>query len=155
MRGQADAAELAFFAFPAADLTLRGESSPKSRLELQIFGNRAGIASLANALFWLHANGFRREFLSVSELPYLRILDKSSLIIHVTTEDDTGVFGQCRVLDEKAGFEWLLPEDELLRVAVAIHRLASIEGHEYELFDTIPGSGPRWDAAIHIRILEG
>ena len=38
---------------------------------VRISGNRAGLLALSNVLLWLTANAWRREFLSLAELPFV------------------------------------------------------------------------------------
>ncbi len=147
-----DADDLAFFALPGAVLTLRRDVGADRRLELQLLGNRAGVASLANALLWLHANrGHQQEF-SLSELPYLQVLDGSTLLLRVVDEADPG-FGRCSYGGHDYELDWLLSAEQLLLVALGVHKTAALEAHEYELFDAAPDASAPWDAAVRVRVV--
>ena len=147
-----DPGDLGFFALPGAVLTLRRDVGADRRLELQLLGNRAGVASLANALLWLHANRAAVTELSLTQLPYLQTLDGSTLLLHVVEEADAG-YGRCVYGGHGYEFEWSLSEAQLLSVALGVHRTAALEGHEYELFDAAPDAGAPWDAAVRVRVV--
>jgi hypothetical protein len=123
-------------------LTYPGHTSRESTLhepgqyrEIRLFGNRQGILSLANILLWLLARGFERELLSVTRLPFVRVTGAVSLTVRLTDQDGTPQqTGKVRALDKGSQFEWVLPEDDLRRVALALHSLACFYEHEYDLF---------------------
>jgi hypothetical protein len=56
-----DEAEYQLFTAPDASVLVRLQPMKYSRPELQLFGNRAGLLSLANIFLWLVANAWRRE----------------------------------------------------------------------------------------------
>jgi hypothetical protein len=147
-----DAEAIGFFVFPGARLnaTLLREAGTRQP-EIQILGNREGLASLANVFLWLHANAFRREVLSLAKLPFATMSGKLALALRVTDAKSYGTFGRCRSLGVGEAFEWSLSEDDLLRLAVQVHHLVSLEGHEYELFGPLPGE-EGWDGLVHLRI---
>jgi hypothetical protein len=72
-RWSSDEAEYQFLTAPAAMVHVRLAADAQDGPELQVFGNRAGLLSLANVLLWLLANTWRREFLSLGELPFVRV----------------------------------------------------------------------------------
>ena len=76
-----------FFTVPGASVQLRLASSSQGRPELQVFGNRAGLLSLANVLLWFLANASRREFLSLGDLPFVHEEGSLSVCIRMTMED--------------------------------------------------------------------
>ena len=67
-----DAAEYRFLTAPGACVQCRLVGEQGGR-ELQVFGNRAGLLSLANVLLWFVANAWRREFLSFRELEFMQL----------------------------------------------------------------------------------
>ena len=71
MNSNADNEELMFLASPGAELSISLFESDGAPSEIRVFGNRAGMLSLANILLWLHANSYRREFLSLTSLPFV------------------------------------------------------------------------------------
>src|SRR5437016_4667822 len=62
----------------------------KKHEELQVLGNRAGILSLANVLLWFRSNAWRREFLSLNELPFVHSEGSLSICFRLTAEDASG-----------------------------------------------------------------
>ena len=99
--------------------------------ELQILANRAGLLSLANVLLWLHANSWRREFLSLGELSYVKL--DGSTVVHIRIdEDDESHHGRLGRLDRGQLLEWSIAETGLLQVALWMHNLASKPEHEYD-----------------------
>jgi hypothetical protein len=67
----ADETEYALLVLPEALVTVSRRAS-ECALGLRLFGNRVGMASLSNILLWLKANAYRREFLSLTELSFIR-----------------------------------------------------------------------------------
>jgi hypothetical protein len=115
----------------ALDVTLGAES--RGLPELQILGNRAGLLSLANILLWLYANKWRRELLSLAELPFIQLPGSVSLCVRVVGDrSGTGWHGLISRIDHGVQFEWVMSEEELQRVALLMHALASRPGHEYD-----------------------
>ena len=51
--------------------------------ELQLFGNRAGLLSLANILLWFVANAWRRELLSLGEQGFVQLTPPLSVGIRL------------------------------------------------------------------------
>src|SRR4051794_32165895 len=117
----ADDAEYRFLALPGASVEARLEPAVP---ELQLFGNRAGVLSLANVLLWLVTNAWRRELLSLAELPFVRVEPPLAVCLRVTAEEATGRDGLLSRNDRGQQPEWELAEDDLERVALQIHRLA-------------------------------
>lgn len=129
-----------FLTMPDAAVHVRLSREPR---ELQIFGNRAGLLSLANTLLWLRANAFRREFLSLGELPFVRLELPLSVYLWVACEEPTGRDGKVAMVDQDTQFEWAITEDDLQRVALLIHCLACKPEHEYDLLDVEDSSSCR------------
>ena len=122
-----------FLTTPGADLCVAlGTDSLLGTPELQLFGNRAGLLSLANTLLWFHANAWRREFLSLAELPFVRSQGGPSVCLRINDEEPTGHDGLIRRIDRSEQFEWVFAEDDLRRIALTIHSLACRPGHEYD-----------------------
>jgi hypothetical protein len=111
------------------------------------------MLSLANVLLWLHARGSECEFLSVTQLPFVRAVGPVSLSVRMTDDDPTEQrCGTIRALDGHSQYEWVLPEDDLRDVALTIHRLACFWEHEYDLF---PYSDDHvHDARVHARLVD-
>ena len=107
-------------------------SLPQGQPELQIFGNRAGLLCLTNVLLWFVANAFRREFLSLGDLPFVQEEGSVSVCIRLTTEDRKGDHGVLFRTDKDAQLEWVISEHDLQEVALLMHRLISVPEHEYD-----------------------
>lgn len=118
--------------------------------ELQVFGNRAGLLSLANALLWLVANAWRREFLSLAELPFVWVETPLAVCVRLTDREATGRDGLLLRTDQGQQFEWAISEEDLQRVAVDIHRLVSRPEHEYDRLRMVDGS----TADVHVRMTD-
>src|SRR5262245_24963052 len=103
-------ADYLFLTAAGADLTVRLNADAAARPELQMFGNRAGLLSLANILLWLVAKAWRREFLSLAELPFCRIEGGISVCLRMTDDDETGYDGFLSRTDCGEQFEWAIPE---------------------------------------------
>jgi hypothetical protein len=127
-----DQADYRFLTSSGATLVLRLVRSRKEYEELQILGNRAGLLSLANILMWFRSNAWRREFLSLNELPFVHSEGSLSICFRLTAEDPTGNDGLLSRNDRSEQFEWKISEDDLLRLALSVHRLASMPEHEYD-----------------------
>jgi hypothetical protein len=100
--------------------------------ELPLFGNRAGLLSLANVLLWFVANSWRREFLTLTDLPFVRAQGLRSLYLRLSHEEGTGRDGFRARTDCGQQFEWTIPEEDLRRMALSVHRLASKPSHQYD-----------------------
>ena len=129
---RSDEAELGFFAFPGASLTVSLVTAPNGARVLQLHGNRAALASLANALLWLHANGWRREFLSVTSLQWVTAHGAASLMLHLVDAGHDDDWGSLLLADKACQYEWLLSDESLRRVALDVHHIASNPAHEYD-----------------------
>ena len=140
MPPHSDKAEYRFLTVPGASLHLRLVPRTPGPLELQVFGNRAGVLSLANVLLWLAANAWRREFLSLAELPFAEVEPPAFVGLRVTAEEGTGRDGSLTLSDRGEQLEWVFAEDDLRRVALLIHRLASCPAHQYDRLQLADGS---------------
>jgi len=139
-----------FFTVPGASVQLRLASSSQGRPELQVFGNRAGLLSLANVLLWFLANASRREFLSLGDLPFVHEEGSLSVCIRMTTEDRKGEHGALCRKDKRQQLEWAISEDDLQEVALLMHRLTSVAEHEYDRLKMSVDS----EAEIHLRMTD-
>jgi hypothetical protein len=142
-----DDAEYRFLAMPGASVHVRLEPAVP---ELQLFGNRASLLSLANVLLWLVANAWRRELLSLAELPFARVEAPLAVCLRLTDEEGTGRDGLLSRKDRGEQLEWAIPEDDLERVALQIHRLACCPDHEYDRLRLAEGSV----AGVHVRMTD-
>jgi len=115
-----------------------------------MFGNRAGLLSLANVMLWLHANAWRRELLTLAEPPFVQLDAPVSVCLRLTNTEGTGRDGSLRRTDRGRQFEWSLPEDDLQRVALLVHRLASKPEHEYDRLSVSEDSA----AGIQFRVTD-
>jgi hypothetical protein len=142
-----DAAEYRFLTAPGSCVECRLVSMPDKEAELQLFGNRAGLLSLANVFLWFLANAWRREFLSLQELGFVRLDARLSVCMRLT--DDKPDDGHGTILHRDRGqlLEWSITEAGLQQVALWIHRIVSAPGHEYVRLDMAPGS----ECGVHIR----
>jgi hypothetical protein len=144
-----DCAEYGFFAWPNAAVECRLALTPNGQ-QLQIFGNRLGLLSLANVFLWFLANAYRREFLALAELPFVRLEGDLSVCMRLTVDETRGSGGTVCRLDRGASLEWILSEDDLRSVALLLHRLVSKPGHQYDLLEMRPDSA----CEIHIRMTD-
>lgn len=142
-----DEAEYALFVLPHAVVAVSLVSSEQA-LNIRLEGNRVGIASLATILLWLRANAFRREFLSLTALPFVQSESDLVLIVRISPDEGGCNFGQVRCLDGAAEFEWELTEDDLQRLALRLHCLASVPEREYEVLEVSPSG----EVQIEIRL---
>jgi hypothetical protein len=136
---RSDADEYRFFTHSGAEIICRlaGESR---EMELQVFGNRSGLLSLADVLLWFIANSWRRELLSLEELEFVKLEGSLSLCLRLTVEAAAGIHGTIRRQDRRESLEWTCSEDELQRVAILIHRLVAMPCHEYDRLMLADGS---------------
>jgi hypothetical protein len=148
MATRGDEPEIELLVLPGAELVVSLGGSERGLPILHIIGNRQGMLSLANVLLWLLANGFRREFLSVSALPFVRWVGPIALSIRVTDEQDTGDYGLLHRLDRGSQYEWELPEDDLRRLGLAVHHLGCVPEHGYDLFP----NDQRGDAWVRLEL---
>jgi hypothetical protein len=126
-----DEADYQFMTSPGAKVEMRLADATDGP-ELQLFGNRAGLLSLANILLWFTAHAYWREFLPLTELPFVRTEGILSVSLHMTAEEPTNRDGSLVRSDSGEQIQWTISEDDLLRVALSVHRLASMPGHEYD-----------------------
>jgi hypothetical protein len=145
-----DDADYRFLTAAGATVWVRLGADKHGRHELQIFGNRAGLLSLANVLLWLVANSWRREFLTLAELPFVRIELPLAVNVRMTATEPTGRDGLVCRTDRGEQFEWTISEDDLLRVALVVNRLVSDPGHEFDRLLLGEGSA----AEIHVRMTD-
>jgi hypothetical protein len=144
------AAEYHLFTLPGAKLTASLRHEAGKLPEVCVFGNRAGVASLANLFFWLLGNSYQSEVLPVTSLPFVEVKDRVSLAIRLIDGDANGNFGSVRSLDKASQFEWELTEDDLRSLALAVHRLVCQPEHEYDIFP----AGEDTEANVHIRLTD-
>jgi hypothetical protein len=147
-RGDEDERESKLLRAPGAKLTVTLGAPTRGRPLIHILGNRPGVLSLANVLLWLHANAYRREFLSVSALPFVGPVGSLALSIRVTDGDESRWYGRVRRLDNSGQFEWELSEDELLGLGLAVHRLACKPEHGYDEYPV----GDEGDALVRLEL---
>jgi hypothetical protein len=145
-----DEADYRFLTAPGAAVSVRLAADEQGQPELQLFGNRAGLLSLANLLLWLVANAWRRELLSLAELPFVQVETPLAVCLRLTDAEATGRDGLLWRTDRGEQFEWSVSEDDLQRVALVVHRLASNPGHEYDRLLMAEGSA----AAVHVRMTD-
>jgi hypothetical protein len=145
-----DDAHIRFMMVPGAHLALDQGADGDGQPEILLLGNRAGLLSLANVVLWLRAVSWRREMLSLGELPFVETRGAMRLLIRVSADDATGAHGAIRKHDRGAEFEWLIPEDDLQSVGLSIHLLAASPDAEYQRLDVEAKS----DAGIQIRMAD-
>jgi hypothetical protein len=145
-----DEAEYRFLTAPGASLHVRLVSCSPGSPEVQVFGNRAGLLSLANVLLWLVATAWRRELLSLAELPFADVEPPLSICLRLNAEEGTGRDGLLTRTDRGEQMEWIFAEDDLRRVSLLVHQLASNPAHEYDRLQMADGS----IAEVHIRMTD-
>ena len=140
-----DDGEYPLLSQPGAVLTISLAPSFEGLPVIHLLGNRQGMLSLANVLLWLHANSSRREFLSLTALPFVHQQGMIALSIRVLMEDGTSDLGWLQLLDKGEQFEWSLPEDDLKALGLRVHHLACVPEHGYDrLPDTQRGEAWVW-----------
>jgi len=75
-----------------------------------------------------------------AELPFMQVEVPLSVCLRLTDAEGTGRAGMVRQMDREGQFEWSISEDDLERVALLLHRLASNPGHEYDRLSVEDGS---------------
>ena len=118
--------------------------------ELQLFGNRAGLLSLANILLWFVANAWRREFLSLGELGFAELDGKLAVCLRIADDVLAGSHGIVHLRDRNESLEWAITEEGLIQVALWMHRLVSQPGHEYDRLLMAQGS----ECGVHVRMTD-
>lgn len=144
-----DAAEYRFLTAPGACVRCRLVEEHGGR-ELQVFGNRAGLLSLANILLWLVANAWRREFLSLGELAFMLLDGGLAVCLRIADEVPADSHGVLHLQDRAASLEWAISEEGLRRVAICVHSLVSKPGHEYDRMLVAEGSY----CGVHVRMTD-
>jgi hypothetical protein len=127
-----DEVDYHFLTAPGAALQVSIAGNDGGKPELRLFGNRAGVLTLANILLWLVANAQRREFLSLGQLGFVELAGLLSVCLRLIDEEPTRRDGRVVRLDRAELLEWSVSEDDLRRVALGVHRLACNPGHEYD-----------------------
>jgi hypothetical protein len=144
-----DAAEYRFLTTSGACVQCRLVDEQGAQ-ELQVFGNRAGLLSLANILLRFVANGWRREFLSFGELGFIQLNGRLAVCLRITDESPPDSHGSLHHLDRGESLEWAIAEEGLTHVALWMHRLVSKPGHEYDRLLVAEGS----DCGVHVRMTD-
>jgi hypothetical protein len=149
MQPGTDGAEYAFLTTPGASLVCR-LAAWREGSELQLFGNRAGLLSLANILLWFIANSWRREFLSLGELGFARLEGQLTVCIRLSDDVPVDSHGKVRSLDGGESLEWAIAEEGLQQVALWIHHLVCQPEHEYDRLLVADSS----EYGVHIRMTD-
>src|SRR2546427_12846065 len=89
-----DDAHVRFLTVPGARLVLDQGRASDGQTEILLLGNRAGLLSLANVVLWLAAVSWRREMLSLAELPFVGGRGAMRLLIRIEAADATGAHGR-------------------------------------------------------------
>jgi hypothetical protein len=144
-----DAAEYRFLTAPGACVQCRLVDEQQGR-ELQLFGNRAGLLSLANILLWFVANAWRREYLSLAELGFVRLDGRLAVSIRNADDVPADSDGILRLQDRGESLEWAITEERLSQVALGMHRIVSTPSHEYDRLLVAEGS----ECGVHVRMTD-
>lgn len=144
-----DAAEYRFLTSPGASVHCRLLEEQGGR-ELQVFGNRAGLLSLANVLLWFVANGWRREFLSLGELGFVQLDGRLAVCLRIADEVPADSHGILHRQDRGELLEWAIAEEGLKQVALWMDSLVSKPGHEYDRLLVAAES----DCGVHVRMTD-
>ncbi len=151
---QSEEAECRVFTFPDAALNVSIPSAEerlhKDEAEIRVFGNRPGIASLASILLWFY-HSFDREFLSLTGLSFVAVEGKLALTIRKTDEARGEEYGHLVLRGKGSQYEWLVDEEDLRRLAIEVHGIASKPYLEYLTFPYRPRQGA---AIIHVRLTD-
>jgi hypothetical protein len=143
-----DAAEYHFLTTPGACIQCRFVEAPDR--ELQLFGNRAGLLSLANILLWFDANAWRREFLNLGELGFVHLDGTLAVSIRIADEVPAYSHGILKHQARHESLEWAITEESLTQAALWLHRLVSMPGHEYDHLRMAEGS----EFGVHVRMTD-
>jgi hypothetical protein len=127
----ADEADYELLTAPGASVTMRLSRNRRGRRELQLLGNRMGLLSLANILLWLWANTWRREFMTLGELPFVHVEGPLAVCLRVTMGDEARNWGCITTKDRAEQLEWAISEDDLRSLALVVHALACQPHVEY------------------------
>lgn len=149
MTTDADEAEYRFLTTKDSCVDVGISAEDDGTSELQLFGNRAGLLSLANVLLWFYANAYRREFLSLGVLPFIRLKMPCSVCLRMTTEGPEKGFGTLRRVDKDQQWEWVFSEDQVKNLGLSIHSLVSLPEHGYDRF-----MEPCFEIEVHIRMTD-
>jgi hypothetical protein len=144
-----DAAEYRFLTAPAACVQCRLVEEAGGP-ELQVFGNRAGLLSLANILLWFVANAWRRESLSFGELGFMQLDGRLAVCLRIADEVPVDSHGILHRQDRSGSLEWAITEEGLKQVALWMHRLVSKPGHEYDRLLVAEGT----ECGVHVRMTD-
>ena len=144
-----DAAEYRFLTSPGACVQC-GLVEERGGRELQVFGNRAGLLSLANILLWFVANAWRREFLSLGELGFVQFNGRLAVCLRIADEVPTDSHGILHRQDRGESLEWAITEEGLKQVALWMHSLVSKPSHEYDRLLVAEGS----ECGVHVRMTD-
>jgi len=144
-----DAADYRFLTASGASLDVELNHGGEQPV-LLIRGNRTGLLSLANILLWFVGNSWRREFLTLAELPFVKLTAALSVTIRLTLGNATGRDGVLAFLDPNEQMEWTITEDDLQRVALQLHGLVSAPYKEYNRAFLAEGS----EAGIEFRMTD-
>jgi len=90
---------------------------------LTVFGNPQGLASLTGIFIWLQSFSDHGA-LSVSALSFVNPQGALALSV-VLTLDEAADQGRVVRLDRDRQFEWRIGDEQLLEVAVQLHRVAT------------------------------
>jgi hypothetical protein len=144
-----DAAEYRFLTAPGACVQCRLVEEAGGP-ELQVFGNRAGLLSLANILLWFVANAWCREFLSFGELGFVQLDGRLAVCLRIADELPIDSHGILRRQDRGESLGWAITEEGLKQVALWVHSLVSKPGHEYDRLLVAEGS----ECGVHVRMTD-
>jgi hypothetical protein len=139
-----------FLAAPGARLDVELAKNSADQSELRLLGNRAGLLSFANVLLWLSANDFRREVLSIAELPFVHLAGSLSFCMRMIGGHPSEGYGALCRLDRGFEYEWHLSDAQLQRAALLIHHLACLPAHEYDRVELAAGSA----ASMEVRMTD-
>jgi hypothetical protein len=144
-----DAGEYRFLTTRGARVQCRLVEEQSGR-DLQVFGNRSGLLSLANILLWFLANSWRREFLSFGELGFVQLDGRLAVCLRIADEVPANSHGVLHIQDRGELLEWAIPEEGLQQVALWMHRLASNPAHEYDRLLVADES----ECGVHVRMTD-
>ena len=136
---RADTDHLQFLTYPDASVTASVSECINDGCELLLRGTRGGVLSLSNILLWLHANNWRRELLSLTDLPFFEA-EELEILIRCTDAVGPENYGTLRYDKTESNIEWSISDLALERAGLTLHRLACMPEHEYDYFQLSPAS---------------
>ena len=126
-----DAQNISWLVYPDSRIAIALHDSGSDCPTIEVNGNPRGFASLAAAFLWLSSYAEGHEFLSVTALPFVVSHPPLALTIDLALGCDIKTQGRIVRSDKSEQFEWQVDDEQLERIACAIHSIACQPQREY------------------------